>query len=355
MCENYLISVIITNYNYEMYIDKAIQSVKNQTYENWELIIVDDGSTDGSQKIIEENIQDIKNKVKVIYKENGGQASGFNTGFENAIGDIIAFLDADDYWYPNKLEVIRNYHITYDSVQHNLLVNNQYKFTFLEEGRLKQRKLTENYGFMGIIPTSAMSFKKFVLDNVFPVPEGDYKICADIYIRIFSYIFADMISIDEPLGCYRVHGENGWYSNPSIAFSYNATTLKRMNEYREENGQSSISKINESETFAQVFIESIYTTLNKNKKYIIYGNGELGKVVYDILTNGGYKISGFSNSNFEGEPKDFYKTKLMSIEYLKNNPHEYDQIIIGSAQLVEIFHFLLENTFSKEKIIVPKF
>ena len=96
-----MISVIINNYNYEKFIQEAIESVVNQSYKDYELIIVDDGSTDNSREIIERYSFKYSN-IFPIFKKNGGQASCFNIGYKKAKGDIIAFLDSDDVWKKEK-------------------------------------------------------------------------------------------------------------------------------------------------------------------------------------------------------------------------------------------------------------
>src|SRR6476646_282737 len=95
-----LVSILINNYNYERFLKDAIDSALNQTYSKIEVIVVDDGSTDNSRSVIE-SYQD---KVTAIFKENGGQASAFNTGFEASQGEIICFLDADDMFQPEKVK-----------------------------------------------------------------------------------------------------------------------------------------------------------------------------------------------------------------------------------------------------------
>src|SRR5690606_8876159 len=97
-----LVSVVIPNYNGSNYIFETIQSVINQTYKNWELIIVDDCSTDDSLKIIN-GIHDPRVSV-VKLQENKGAAVARNTAIEISKGRLIAFLDNDDLWISNKLE-----------------------------------------------------------------------------------------------------------------------------------------------------------------------------------------------------------------------------------------------------------
>ena len=96
------ISVVIPVYNGEKYIAKAIQSVVDQTLPPHEIIVVNDGSTDASASILAELAQ--KYPIQYYQKENGGQSSARNYGVRVSQGDLIAFLDQDDVWYPNHLE-----------------------------------------------------------------------------------------------------------------------------------------------------------------------------------------------------------------------------------------------------------
>lgn len=91
------ISVIVPVFNTEKYLQKCLESIVNQTYKDFEVIIVNDGSTDNSQKIIDEYIKEYPAKVKCINKENGGLSSARNCGIDNVTGDYIVFVDSDDY------------------------------------------------------------------------------------------------------------------------------------------------------------------------------------------------------------------------------------------------------------------
>lgn len=98
------ISVIIGVYNAEKYLAETIESVINQTFKDWELILVDDGSTDNSQKIAKE-FEEKDQRIKILEKENGGRASAINFGLKKAQGEYIAFLDADDLMPKERLEI----------------------------------------------------------------------------------------------------------------------------------------------------------------------------------------------------------------------------------------------------------
>ncbi|MCD6154734.1 MAG: glycosyltransferase [Candidatus Verstraetearchaeota archaeon] len=97
------VSVIIPCYNGEKFIGEAIESVLNQTYQNFEIIIVDDGSTDGSKSVIKTFLKDPRIKL-IEHERNKGIPAARNTAIKASKGEFIAFLDQDDLWYPEKLE-----------------------------------------------------------------------------------------------------------------------------------------------------------------------------------------------------------------------------------------------------------
>jgi teichuronic acid biosynthesis glycosyltransferase TuaG len=114
-----LVSIITPSFNSEKFIAETIQSVQNQTYQNWEMIIVDDCSTDKTVSIIE-YIANNDNRIKVYKLEkNSGTGIARNAALGKASGKYIAFLDADDLWKPHKLEI-----------QINFLKKNNLPFTF---------------------------------------------------------------------------------------------------------------------------------------------------------------------------------------------------------------------------------
>jgi teichuronic acid biosynthesis glycosyltransferase TuaG len=96
------VSVIITTYNRANLIREAVESVINQTFTDWELFIIDDGSTDNTANVVSEFLRDAR--IKYFMKENGGVSSALNWGLKLSTGKYIAFLDSDDKWLPEKLE-----------------------------------------------------------------------------------------------------------------------------------------------------------------------------------------------------------------------------------------------------------
>ena len=100
-----MVSIVVPVYNAAKYIENTIDMVCNQTYKDWELILVDDASRDGSADIIEEYIKGQGKRIRLIRKEtNAGAAAARNSGIDASSGRYIAFLDADDIWAVDKLE-----------------------------------------------------------------------------------------------------------------------------------------------------------------------------------------------------------------------------------------------------------
>ncbi len=97
-----LVSVIMPAYNAEAFIGESIRSVQAQTWQQWELVVIDDGSTDKTAQVIQEaGKEDVR--IKYVWQANGRQGKARNLGLKVASGKIIAFLDADDLWYPHHL------------------------------------------------------------------------------------------------------------------------------------------------------------------------------------------------------------------------------------------------------------
>lgn len=106
--EKYKISVIVPVYNVENYLERCVQSVFNQTYSNWECILIDDGSPDNCPRLCDEYAR-VEKRVKVVHQNNGGLAVARNSGIKIATGDILTFLDSDDWIEKDFLKDIVDY------------------------------------------------------------------------------------------------------------------------------------------------------------------------------------------------------------------------------------------------------
>lgn len=145
-----LVSIIIPTFNSARYITDAIESVFKQKYPNYEILVVDDGSTDDTAQIIRK----FSDQIIYIYKPNGGPASARNLGIKRSNGEYIAFLDADDCWLPDKLDL-----------QINFLKKNP-EFALVHSNTWILENDTDPYlSFIDSKPPSGMVFNDLFLNN----------------------------------------------------------------------------------------------------------------------------------------------------------------------------------------------
>ncbi|WP_051470094.1 glycosyltransferase [Fischerella sp. PCC 9605] len=220
--EQPLVTILINNYNYALYIKDALNSALNQTYPNTEIIVVDDGSTDRSREII----AGYEDKIIPIYKENGGQASAFNAGFAVSQGKIICFLDSDDVWLPQKVEKVVEAFNTYPkaAVVYHKVENIDTAGKIISapwppykpiKGDISSQ-VARTGGWWPFPPSTALSFSRDFLCKVMNIPEAEYRICADSYLADLAPFLGEVVGIDRVLSQYRTHGSNNW-SNSSGA------------------------------------------------------------------------------------------------------------------------------------------
>lgn len=211
MKTNPLVSVVIDNYNYGHFLAKAIDSVLQQTYQNFEVIVVDDGSTDHSYEII----QSYGNRIVPIFQENSGQSAALNVGIHASKGEIICFLDADDYFQNDKLEkVVNSFHLHPEWVQishYCIPVDaNEYPIQRGVNRKLSQGNVTSlllKHGKYGLARTSALAYRHSALKNVFPIP-SERSTAADSYLMATVPFYGEVGFINETLMYYRIHGNN---------------------------------------------------------------------------------------------------------------------------------------------------
>lgn len=209
MIDNPLISVVIATHNYACFLPQCLDSVKRQTYDNYELIVVDNGSTDNTREVIKNLVWD---KLHYYYQENTGSVAGpRNTGIKLAKGKYVAFLDSDDFWYEEKLKKTVDYlknDPDIDILSHNMWLKGKKKI-LLKVGPLKK----DMYKFLLTLNRllgSATVVKKEVLVKIGGFDESKDFVHVEDYetwLRI-AYGGGKFAFIDEALGEYRVHESN---------------------------------------------------------------------------------------------------------------------------------------------------
>lgn len=157
-----LVSIITPVYNAERFLSDTIKSVQNQTYKNWEILLIDDCSKDNSAQIIKE-FQKYDNRIKYIkLKKNSGASVSRNEGIRNAKGRFIAFVDSDDIWKPEKLEI---------QIKYMLKENLGFTFTsyryMKENGELTNKiaKAPSKINYNGLLKNTIIGCSTVVIDR----------------------------------------------------------------------------------------------------------------------------------------------------------------------------------------------
>jgi len=209
------VTVLLDTYNQEAFIEKAITSVLQQDFpaSETEILVVDDGSTDRTPDIVEK----FAPRVRLLRKRNGGQASAFNAGIPEAQGEIVAFLDGDDWWAKNKLSAVARVfevepavglvghgvtQVSSDNGHRTEIPREVSRFRIRSAAQAKTFRMQR--GFFG---TSRMAYRREILHEIGPVPET-LRFEADEYVFTLAALLTDVMILNQPLTFYRLHDGN---------------------------------------------------------------------------------------------------------------------------------------------------
>jgi len=228
MQDNPLISIVIPMYNAQDYIEETVQSVISQSYQDWEMIIVNNASTDRSIELIEK-IEDPRIRVITLSQNSGGPAKPRNEGVKDAKGEYIAFLDADDLWTPDKLQKQLDYMVSQ-------------KMNFSSTGKTNINEASEEINFKANIlaKLNAKNSKKDICDlikyrfiftstvmvkrtlDIHFNEENKYRAVEDLcaWLKLFNQEDTRYIFMEERLLKYRILAQSA--SNRNIEY-INAT------------------------------------------------------------------------------------------------------------------------------------
>ena len=197
-------SIIVPAYNVSQYIEECIESVLNQNYDNYEVIVVDDGATDETPQIID-NLAQKSKKVRVIHQKNGGLSAARNSGIEAASGDYILFLDGDDFWFDNQFLTGLNNIIKKETVDVVIFPFSYYYQNKLVEKLFDTKNLSGNFktDCVDLVKRDLMiapAWNKCVKRKLFVDGSLDFKVnflsedclwCADLLKLMTSYTVYD--------------------------------------------------------------------------------------------------------------------------------------------------------------------
>ena len=337
--EYFLISIVIPVYNAEKYLEQCLNSIKDQTYKNFEVILVNDGSIDHSESICMDFVK-VDTRFKYFTKVNGGASSARNFGLDHVTGDFITFIDADDWVDENHLEVLinnikdNNSDMAVSSIKKFDMSNNFHfrMYSNQEKYLLNYNKLNREE-FLVILPKLILAnnsykvavsklFKKELVTDVRFDESIIYGEDLEFFFKIYNNI--NSISyIDEVTYVYRLHDERSSSKFGQLHMEQELAIYKKMYERIEELGLPTIHYVN-----------TLRNLLDYRKDYL--DNRDLYNEYVEFLE----KI----------EKKITYPKELISIIVPIYNVYPYLQLCLESIenQIYPHFEVLLINDGSRD-------
>jgi glycosyltransferase involved in cell wall biosynthesis len=216
-----VVSIVVVNHNYGRFVAEAVESALAQTHDAVEVIVVDDGSTDDSRAVIER----YRERVVPVLKENGGQASAFNAGFQHASGSAVIFLDADDALDRDTAARVAGVFTSRPE-----LAKVHYRLELMDGNGRPTGALVPPAGLrlpagdlrelirvhpddVPYPPASGNAFAAWALQRVLPMPEEEYRLLADVYLLNLIPLLGQVEVLDGTGGRYRVHEANRHYAS----------------------------------------------------------------------------------------------------------------------------------------------
>ena len=282
---NIKVSIILPVYNSENYLTNTIESIINQTFKDFELILINDGSTDSSGKICND-FCDKDNRIKVIHKDNGGICDARNTGLKIAKGEYLAFCDHDDIYHHDLLEVSYSLGIKYDA---DIVKFGRYTKFIEEEKEIKvtQTLFESKFYDRNAIKSNYFSFRMnemfdCVWDSLF----------RRTLIKEHSLVFNTM---------YKSGQEDIDFNSNVVSFANSiVSTSKPLYDHNLRKGFSTSSKPNMNKLDAisshpqhlEIYINRLGLVLEKNKyEYALFFSKEIVGNLLHILRSFGNSIS----------------------------------------------------------------
>jgi hypothetical protein len=207
-----LASVVINNHDYGRFVGEAIESALAQSHQDVEVVVVDDGSTDDSRDVI----AGYAGRAAIVLQPCRGQAAACNAGYAYCRGDAVVFLDADDVLDADAVAA------AVDALGpgvaraqwHQRMIDEHgrpagvFPAQPLASGDLRSVLLHEGPLSFPSAPMSANAFSRAALDALLPMPEDEYRICADSFLHAMTPLFGEVRTLARPHGTRRVHGGN---------------------------------------------------------------------------------------------------------------------------------------------------
>lgn len=211
-----LLTVLIPNYNYARYLARAVDSAIALDYSPKEIIVVDDGSTDGSREILAD--YEKQGAIRAVLQENAGQPAALNTGFKHVRGELVYVLDSDDVVSPHMMARVMSVwrpgmskvQFCLESIDENGALIGSVFPNFPEDSTpdMLRRAVLETGEYQSP-PTSGNVYAKSYLERLFPLDPQRFRY-SDGPMNAVAPLYGEVEAIPEALGQYRMHGANQW-------------------------------------------------------------------------------------------------------------------------------------------------
>ena len=309
--DNYKVSVIVPVYNAEEYIGATLDSIINQDFNSYEVIVKDDGSTDSSPEIINEKLVKSTVDYKIIRQENSGVSSARNRGIEEAIGEYLVFIDADDYVTGNHLSELYNGETDFSMVQFIKKENNklsashhfQVESMTCDEFIKKELRMEMPFNFWQLMYKSSLINENNIRFN----PELIYG--EDIDFALRALLWGDEVAISNEATYYYIqHSQSAIKTSEYRRFEV-IQIFEDLAEFYRSHGRDDLAEL--------IITSRIPKAIFGNMNYFIYNNYDFAEVMskmkeLDLLE----KLSKFEgDSKFKSKiklfllsPKIYYKT-----------------------------------------------
>lgn len=303
-----MISIVVPIYNASGLVARCIDSVLAQTFTDWELVIVDDGSTDDSLQVCTAYAEK-DNRISVYHKENGGQTSARRFGFEHSQGDYIYFVDADDFLPNEALKLLHD-----KAVEENLDIVDGASISYFEDFSVKENVRFADVGVFEKLPYLELMFankanngthaclihRRLFGDETFNIPE-EVRLGEDAYIHLCLVMRGKRFGIYDDIVYYYVQNRD------SITHYYRYTSIRPL----------------ESQ------IESIRRVLDGNGLFSNFSTTFYFRAITSLST------ACFNNRKLLGDPY----LRRISNEALKNNPSLYVRLLCYFLKYPTLYYF----------------
>ena len=339
---NKKISVIVAVYNTEKYIEKCLNSLLNQTYQNLEIIVVEDGSTDNSKEVLKKYSHN--DKIKLIYnKKNSGLSYSRNVGLENATGDYIGYIDSDDYvdldYYEKLMQAIIDNKADI-AICDMKIVDEETNTEVISKCCNSDKFNVYNVVNNGLAASACNKLFKKELISKYKFAEG--KVNEDIAVVIPTIVEAKKISYANTYYYYVQRGgsiQNSSFSDKRFDIFYGVkTTLERIKDNKD------YESLKDAIVYNQLIVLLIYV-IPKEKKFLL--RYRILKKYYDLIKEYDIKSNKLYQQFLQQESKinRIYYSNLVNLNVRK--------LFILDNLLISLYHLLRDIKHLKRKKIIP--